>query len=157
MFKQITEDLITFSLFAGAIGTIAKTFLTAPPYFLGITKESGYLVAGQIIFHIRELPPGIGYSILGLLTHFSIGAFLAIGLSYVLLKSGRDFFLLKGAFYGITAWVFLRNVLVGLAVPGGPQAMNLITTVLSLAGHLVYGLVTAYLIARYYRFGFKTR
>ena len=157
MKKSLREDIVMFSILAGVIGTLAKTITSGIPFLFHITNSAGFIVAGKIIFQTKDLPLDTGHILIALLTHLGIGALIAIGLTYFYFFAGIRFYLIKSLFYAFIVWVFLRNMLVTLAVPGTPEPINLITNVVSLLGHFVYGIVAGYIIVKFNRFtpGFK--
>ena len=77
-----------------------------------------------------------------------------MGIVYLL--SGKDFYLLKGAIYGMAVWFILRNYLVVLSVPGEPIELDALTTAVSFSSHILYGLVSGYIIAKYSHFAPST-
>ncbi len=146
------EDLITFSLLMGIISTFIKSIITVIPYYLKITNSMIILDIGKTIFNIDKVPTDPGHIILAFIGHLGFGGILAIGLSLVLLKTGTDFYYIKGGFYGVFVWLTLRNGLITVGMPGRPEPLDLITAVFSLISHVVYGLMLAYLIIKYNKF-----
>jgi hypothetical protein len=150
--REISKDLIVLSGTAGVVATAAKTVFGGIPYILGITKTFGVLIAGRIIFHVKDVPMDAAHLLLALFAHLIFGGFLAVGLGLVYRFFGAAFSLLKGAFYGLMVWIIFWCYLVNLAAPGGPQPVDAVTGAMSFASHMLYGIITGYLIVRYYRF-----
>lgn len=151
-YSNLCKDLITLSAFSGFIGTIFKTFYSGVPFLLNISKEHGVILAGRIIFHVKDFPFDWKHLSLALFTHLVIGSMIGIVLGIIYLLSGKDFYLFKSALFGLTVWFILRNLLVTLFVPGERGEIDVITTIVSFSSHTFYGLITGYIIARYNRF-----
>lgn len=150
--KKIRADLIVFSLIAGGAGTLVKTMITAIPYFLHVTNNMGVIIAGKVIFNTDKFPQDAGHLLVGLLAHLGFGGILAIGLSLIYWIAGTDFYLTKGAFFGIAAWILIRSIFLSAGMPESPKPLNLPTTIVSLSSHLFYGMVTGYIIVKFNRF-----
>ena len=153
--KEFQKDLITFSIVMGSIATLIKTILTIVPYYLNITNNMGILEMGKTIFNISDVPADPGHIIISFLGYIGFGSILAIGLSIIFAKSGTDFYLLKGAIYGLFVWLTLRNAFIPIGMPGKPDRLDLVTAIFSLTSHVIYGLVLAYLVKKYNRFILK--
>lgn len=150
--ESIFRDLIVLSGTAGVIGTAVKTAVSGIPFALHLTQSFDVMVAGRIVFHVKDIPMDTGHLLVSLFAHLAFGAFLAVGLGIVYLLSGTDFHLLKGASYGLAAWIVCKCYLVNLTAPGGPQVIDVPTAMVTFTSHMVYGIVTGFLIARYNRF-----
>lgn len=150
--KKIRYDLIIFSLIAGGIGTLIKALITGIPYLLHWTNNTGVLITGKIIFNTTKFPLDAGHLIIGCIGHLGFGAMLGIGLSLVYLAGGTDFGLSKGAFYGVAAWLVLRSTLINVGMPGEPKALDVPTAAVSLLSHLIYGVITGFVIIRFNQF-----
>jgi hypothetical protein len=150
--QEAFKDLIVLSGTAGVVATAAKTVFSGIPYLMGITKTFGVLIAGKIVFHVRDVPMDAAHLLLALFTHLTFGGFLAVGLGLLYRFFGTAFNLLKGAFYGLIVWIIFRSYLVDLAVPGGPQPRDAVTSAVAFASHILYGVIAGYLIVKYYRF-----
>jgi hypothetical protein len=150
--NYLSKDLITFSIFMGGICTLIQSIITLVPFYLHITNNMGILIMGKTIFNLNKLPLDPSHLIIAFVGHLCFGAIMAIGLSVIFLKTGTDFCLIKGGFYGIVVWIIIRSVLITLGIPGDPKPLNFITASISLFSHVVYGLTLAYLIKRYNKF-----
>lgn len=152
----ISQDLCMLSGIAGFIGAIVKIVYSGTPYLLNVTKDFGVIIAGRIIFHVKDFPLDWGHLTLAILAHLIFGSIIGVGLGIVYLLSGKDFYLLKGAVYGLTFWFILRNYLIVLAVPGEHEEIDALTTAVSFSSHILYGLVSGYIIAKYSHFAPST-
>jgi hypothetical protein len=148
----ISKDLIILSGIAGFIGTLFKIVYSGIPYLLNITQDYGIIIAGRIIFHAKDFPLSWGHIILATLTHLLIGSVIGIGLGIVYYLSGKDFYLLKGGLFGLAIWFILRNTIVSMTTPGGPQEIDAITTAVSFTSHIFYGFISGYIITKYSHF-----
>lgn len=148
----ISQDLIIVSAIAGFIGTVFKIFYSGIPYWLNITKSYGIIIAGKVIFHAKSFPLDWGHVTMATLTHLVIGSIIGIGLGIVYYFSGKDYYLLKGGLFGLVVWFALRNIMVEMAIPGGPTAVDAITVAVAFSSHVFYGMIAGYIITRYGRF-----
>lgn len=136
----------------GSISTLIKSVFTIIPYYLDITNSMGILEMGKTIFNVNKVPTDLSHVIISLLAYIGFGAVLAIGLSLIFVKTGTDYYLIKGSFYGGFIWLILRNALIPLGMPGKPQPLDTITALFSITSHIIYGLVLAYLIVKFNKF-----
>jgi hypothetical protein len=152
MERHLQKDLIAFSLLMGLISTIIKAAITLIPYYLQITNSMGIVIMGKTIFNLKQLPHTPGHLILSFLAFVGFGALLGIGLSLIYVKFGTDFYLIKGAFYGITVWIIIRSVFISFGMPSEPNPLDILTASISFISHIVYGLSLGYLIVKFNRF-----
>ncbi len=152
----ISKDLIMLSGVAGFIGAIVKNIFSGIPYLFHITQDFGILIAGRIIFHAKDFPLDWLHITLSIFAHLIFGSIIGVGLGILYLLSGKDFYLLKGAIYGLLVWFIVRNYLVTLSVPGEREQLDAITTAVSFGSHILYGLISGYIIAIYNRFAPST-
>jgi uncharacterized membrane protein YagU involved in acid resistance len=135
------------TLIAGTVATVVRTVVSAVPFYIGMTKNIAPIILAEIMLQMEELPLKLSYLLLGGFGHILFGGILAVGLGLIYLKWGTDFYLIKGAVYGLSSWLVFRVVLCPLLCPQEP--VNLATAVVSLTSHLIYGLLTGYIIVKY--------
>ena len=112
----------------------------------------GVLISGKVIFNTNHIPQDFGHLALGLLAHLGFGGVMAIGLSLIYQVAGTDFYLTKGALFGVFVWLFIRSILISVGMPGEPKELSVLTAMVSMISHLLYGVVTGYIIVKFNRF-----
>jgi hypothetical protein len=93
---------------------------------------------------------GFAWFVLGWVDHLLISMLFGIILSYILHYTGRDYAILKGAFFGAVLWLLGIAMISPLAgyIPPSPSALDL---GILLAYHIIYGLLVAWLLVRFTR------
>lgn len=153
MKNDIREDFIIFTALVGTIASAIRALFTLIFYLLDITQETSFFIFAKILFRTKNIPIDFnhfGYLALGLFAFLVFGATLTIGLGFIYLKFGTRFYLLKAVFYGILIWLTVRNILIYLIMP--EKSLSLWTPLIALFSHVLYGLVSGYLIVRYGKF-----
>ncbi|RJX17742.1 MAG: hypothetical protein C4570_07760 [Ammonifex sp.] len=149
MGKNLRKDFIMLALIAGSVAAAVRTVVSAVPFALGVTKNIAPVVLAEIILQMKEMPLKFSYLLLGEFAHVLFGGILAVGLGLVYVKWGTDFYLIKGAVYGLSSWLICKVILCPLIIPGPPEPLNLATAVVSLTSHVIYGLLAGYIIVKY--------
>jgi hypothetical protein len=136
------RDTVTLGVVSGLIGNFVKDLSS---YLIWRARKTELLYAhlAGSIFSPPESAHDTGYLVVGQLVDMAVGASIGIPLVYLLKKTGKDNYLLKGAAVGMGAW--------GLLYGAGPRLgltsirPKLYKTHLSaLWNNLLYGLVTAH-------------
>ncbi len=150
MINDVRKDIIMVSTFAGAIGSLARAIFSYVFYLFDITQETAFVILAKIIYRVDNIPMDfahIGYIIVGLFAFIVFGSAIALGLSYIYLKFGTKFYMIKGILYGVVAWLFVRNIILDLIIKGNPT--NLWTPIVALISHIIYGTICGYIIVKY--------
>lgn len=135
------KDSITASLFSGLLGTLAMDSLNTILWKKGKSEVLFGHMAGSMFMRPFRTNQRKNY-LLGLISHLLTGTVVAIPLNYIMKKTGKDNFALKGAVYGMITWEFIYGV--GQRIMLFSAKPRLTKTHYSMIfNHLVYGLVTS--------------
>ncbi len=137
------KSKIQHSIIGGLVGTAVMTFVIFMAPMMGMPEMNPAKMLSEMI----------GFPLIaGWLMHFMIGAIFALG--YVLffdkLVKKINSKLIKGAIFGFAVFVFAQvmmfvmNTMTGGMPPAEGDA--LLTVIGSIMGHIIYGMVTVYLI-----------
>lgn len=133
------QDTITVGLLGGVVGTVLMEISNLIIFKAGKTETLYGHIAGSLLvspFKTKQK----NYFILGEITHFVIGSLWGILLAYILKKSGRDHYLLKGV---VVSSLSLGTIIAGQKT-GTIKKFGLSKTFYSAAwNHLIYGLASA--------------
>lgn len=143
MAKRVLKinDSIVVSLLSGLLGTLVMGASSLLFWRVRKTEALYGHISGSILMRPFRLNQRKNFW-LGQITHLLTGATLAYPLNFILKKTGKDYHLLKGAFFGAVTW----EVLYGLG-----QRFNVFSTkshftkthYAELFNHLLYGVVTS--------------
>ena len=145
------RDTLTIGAIAGIIGTVVMHLLSMLWKWLGLIKISTLQVAATLFLSWDQVNTPIGY-IVGAASHLMIGAAGGVILAYFIRFSGKDYYWLKGlALSGLMLLAGMGFVMRILKI--APQMGNDgLTTLLHIISYMIYGLVSAYIIAKYSNF-----
>ncbi len=130
---------------AGVLGGSISHLL----YISGILGVDLIAIGGGL-FRREMLPQNspLAWVLMGWITHLIISSLLGVLISYILYIAGRDFALWKGLLTGVAAWfvgIALIAPLAGyISATAGPADIWAL-----LGYHLLYGVLTAWLLVRY--------
>lgn len=135
------KDSVTVSLFSGILGTLAMDLTN----FIFWRKRKTEALYGHIAGSVFVSPFRTNQRKnfwLGQITHLITGAVLAYPLNILLMKTGKDNAIIKGAFFGSITWEFIygfgRRFEVFTVNP-----MMTKTHYAELFNNILYGIVTA--------------
>ena len=134
------NDSIVVSVFSGLLGTLVMDGSNLILWKLRKTETLYGHIAGSIFMRPYRVNQRKNFW-LGQVTHLISGAIMAYPLNYILKKTGKDYYLLKGALFGGTLW----EIIYGMG-----QRFNIYTTkphmtkthFAELFNHILYGIVT---------------
>jgi len=138
------KDSIAVSLFSGFLGTIV---MDASNYLFWKNRQSEALyghIAGSVFVRPFRTNQRKNFW-LGQITHHITGAALAIPLTTILRKSGRDHLALKGAFFGSITWELIYGMGQRFSV-FSTKSHKTKTHFAELFNNTLYGISTAYAI-----------
>lgn len=153
MKKDYKNDPILVTAIAGTIGSAARALIPLVFYFLKLYKEPAFVAVTKFMLKTKDVSidfANFGQLFLGFLVFVAFGALLVIILTFTYIKFGTDFYLIKGAFFGIAVWVIVRTFIMGLIIKEGTSDLS--THYISLASHIIYGMLSGYFIIRLERF-----
>lgn len=146
------KDNIAVGTLAGAIGgTIGMTF-SYIMFLLGVTPLSSvHLAATLVATDVINLTT-LGF-INAVFTHILVAAVFGIILTYILLYTGKDFWILKGIGFGAFFCLITHAYLIPL-MRTDEQVRTLIFNApswsIALSTHMLIGLITVTIIAKYH-------
>lgn len=133
------------SILAGVIGTIIMTIVMMLAPTIGLPKMS----APEMLTTMLGTPVFVGWFL-----HFMIGIIFAFFYTYVCVyKFKTSNLYLKGAIFGIIVFVFAQIMMsiMGALMPMPKMEGSMILTVIvSLVGHIVYGIAVAKTVSTSY-------
>ncbi|MDP4127927.1 MAG: hypothetical protein Q8912_13450 [Bacillota bacterium] len=141
------KDSIAVSLFSGFLGTLVMDALN---YLFWKNRKTEALyghIAGSV--YVRPFRTNQRKNFwLGQITHHITGAALAIPLTLILKKTGKDYLALKGAFFGSITWELIYGMGQRFSVFSTKPHMTK-THFAELFNNTLYGITTAYAIATF--------
>lgn len=103
------KDSIMVSILSGFLGTLAMDTSNLILWKKGKTETLYGHIAGSVFVNPFRLNQRKNFW-LGQIMHLITGAVLACPLNLVLQKTGKDKYLLKGAFFGAVVWEFIYGI-----------------------------------------------
>lgn len=135
------KDSVTVSLFSGFLGTLV---MDASNLLLWRTRNTEALyghIAGSV--YVRPFRTNQRKNFwLGQITHLVTGAILAYPLNLLLIRTGKDYTTIKGAFFGAVTWEFIYGVGQRFEVFSTKPHMTK-THYAELFNNILYGIATA--------------
>ncbi len=134
----------------GAVGTVAGIMggiISRVLFGLNVGKLC-LVEIGRGIFFQKEMPgitDSFSWHVLGWVAHLAMSIMLGIVFVYLLHYTGRDYALLKGAMLGVIVWYVNIGIISPLAVYT-PLPLDAFSLLLMLAYHVIFGLISAWLI-----------
>lgn len=146
------KDNIAVGAMAGAIGGVIGMIYSYIMFLLGITPMSSiHLAATLVVIDILNLT-ALGF-INAIFTHLLVAAFFGVLLTYILLHTGKDFWLLKGVGFGALYCLISHSYLIPL-MRTDEQVRTLIfnapSWIITLSTHMLIGLITVTVIVKYH-------
>lgn len=103
------KDSVTVSLLSGILGTLV---MDVSNLLFWRTRKTEILyghIAGSVYVHPFRMNQRKNFW-LGQITHLITGATLAYPLNLLLMKTGKDYASVKGAFFGAVTWEFIYGI-----------------------------------------------
>lgn len=152
MYKTKGQFLLKDRIIVGTIaGMIATLFKDIPNYILwnlSVVKYLYFHLAASALLDLKDVYSIYGI-ILGIVIDVINGGALGLIIMFLFKWTGQDYWWYKGIVMGNIIWLFVLGLLInwGAAkiVPNEP-----LFRIASLIDHQIYGLLTAYLICRWY-------
>lgn len=135
------KDSVIVSLFSGVLGTIVMSTANFLFWRKGKTEALYGHIAGSV--YVRPFRTNQRKNFwLGQITHHIAGAILAYPLNLLLIKTGKDHALLKGAFFGAVTWEIVYGIGQRYSVFTTKPHMTK-THYAELLNNILYGVATA--------------
>lgn len=145
---MLIKDRITLGTIAGLVGTIPQVLISFISFKMGYAKYFSYQLAAGV--HLtKELaakPMGI---IMGGYIWELTGALIGILILFLIIKTGTDFWWLKGI---IVTDVLMYTVIYGLVFDVGSANVlpeDIATNLTEMVGNTLFGLTAAFLAAKW--------
>ena len=144
------KDTIAIGTIAGLIGGTIGLLFSYSMFLAGISPMASlHLAASLVVMDILNLT--IGGIIWSVVTHLSVSAAFSIILAHILLRTGKDYWVLKGVGFGAIFCLMAHSYFIPLMrtdirelIFNAPSFGTMITT------HALIGLIASYIITRYF-------
>lgn len=141
------DDTVLTGALSGIVGGIAHNIITWLFYLLGITTKT-YLHLGAALFLDNPRPEGVEL-IVGALVDLGTVTILGITLTYMLIFTGKDYWLFKGLGYGLLVWLIVQGLINPLVMSAEVIPADINTVLVFLLGHLAGATSATYYIVHY--------
>lgn len=140
------RDRIVLGALAGFVSTLSKSFIVGLFKRVGAAEFNGAETAAGMVLPAYKISTPSG-KVVGHLANSLIGMLLGVTITYALSYTGKDHAYFKGAGISSIFWLFLYG---NYAHVGGSTVRPALpaTVLCNLAGHIGYGLVSAFMITR---------
>jgi hypothetical protein len=143
-------DKVTAGGLAGLGAGIVAGAVSQILFALGICRLCMIAIGGGL-FRQQMLPQDapLIWTIMGWVNHLVVSSLLGVLMIYLLVWTGRKYILLKGVLYGAAVWFVAISLISPLAgyIPPSPNPVDM---AMILGYHMLYGVVAAWLLARYF-------
>ncbi|MBS4031782.1 MAG: hypothetical protein KGZ63_10260 [Clostridiales bacterium] len=142
-------DRATVGFVAGLAGDVIIGVIAMAMNILGLCKICLIALGGGVFQQqLLQEPVGLGWILLGWVSHLIISASLGVGIAVMFTYLGEKRAVLKGAFFGSVVWYLLIGIFAPLAgyLPESPKWIELFIV---FGYHIAFGGLVAYLIVRY--------
>ena len=144
------KDTIAIGTIAGLIGGTIGLVFSYSMFLAGISPMASlHLAASLVVMDILNLT--IGGIVWSVVTHLSVSAAFSIILAHILLRTGKDYWVLKGVGFGAIFCLIAHSYFIPLMrtdirelIFNAPSFGTMITT------HALIGLIASYIITRYF-------
>ncbi len=147
------RDTFTAGTVAGLIGTLVILALQQALFALDIIQMTTMDVAAEIFLEPHQTGSIAGI-LVGLISHFLVGAGGGVLLAYFIRFTGKDYYWLKGL--GLGAFMLLVGMALVTTIMNIMPEMreDSLTTLLHMLTYFIYGLTCSYVLTRYGKFEF---
>ena len=147
------KDTFTAGTVAGLIGTLVILASQQALFALNLIQMTTMDVSAEIFLEPHQTGNTAGF-LVGLISHFLVGAGGGVLLAYFIKFTGKDYYLLKGL--GLGAFMLLLGMaLVTTIMDIVPEMReDSLTALLHMLTYFIYGLTCSYVLRRYGKFEF---
>ncbi|WP_066633538.1 DUF6789 family protein [Desulfolucanica intricata] len=135
------KDRFTAGALAGIAGAVIQDLYSFIIESQGIANRS-FSDFGRIMVMLKPYG-GTLASIVGFISHITVGILFGILFAYIILKTSDKYYLTKGFIYGLALWFLLLGFGTMWRLPMWTNVPPP-TSLAILIGSIIYGLVTAY-------------
>ncbi len=146
------KDTVAIGTVAGLIGGTVGLAYSYSMFYAGISPMASlHLAASLVVMDILNLTPGgIIWSVV---THLSVSVTFSILLTHILIRTGKEYWALKGVGFGAIFCLIAHSYLIPLMrndlrelIFNAPSFGTMITT------HALIGFTASFVIVRYFYF-----
>ena len=141
------RDFVFVGFLSGMAGGCTVNLITLPVYYLGFTRFALLHWGTAIMMQETRFDPGA--LIIGFLAHAAVSTGLGMLVAYLLLRTGKDFYIIKGLVVSLLFWVSVYGIASPLLLPPGFPKLDLATAAAEFAGQVAAGVLAAYFIAAF--------
>ncbi|NLI93993.1 MAG: hypothetical protein GX434_17890 [Peptococcaceae bacterium] len=141
------KDKVILGIAAGTLANIIVSVIDIIFYKLNVNKYIHFHIAASAYFlesDVHTLPA----LIVGIISDFTIAAFLGILIVYILFVTGTDYFYLKGLIVVLVFWLFIYGIILRLKI-ARIDPIDAGTNLVHLSTHIMLGLITSWFIKKH--------
>lgn len=145
---MLIKDRITLGVIAGLVGTVPQVLISFISFKIGYAQSFSYQLAAGVHLEKTLARKPIGL-LMGGITWELTGAVLGILILYFLIKTGTEFWWLKGM---LIANFFMYTAVYGLVFDMGSANVlpeDIGTNLTEMVGNTLFGLTAAFLVAKW--------
>jgi hypothetical protein len=137
------KDRLLSGGIAGMVGAVVQNIYSYVIRGLNLAEHT-YSDFATTVLTSRVYSDPVGL-VVGFIAYLAVGVILGILFAYLIASTGSDYHYIKGLLYGLVMWFILTGfgTIFGLATFIGIPPVS---ALLILAGGLLYGVVTAYML-----------
>lgn len=143
----VNKILVTSALTGMLLG-VPKFCLTGLFYWFGVIKWFGLLDAGAVAYRDVNFQKNFIHMAFAAFVYLAFGGLLAVMLGFFLHLTGKRYSVIKGAYFGFFIWIVFRNFFASISLDGGLPSKDAITAIITYVSHMLWGMITAYIIAK---------
>jgi uncharacterized membrane protein YagU involved in acid resistance len=141
------KDTIVITVLSGFMATSAQELFSMFLKWLGYATVTPIHYATSLLTGSDKVSRGTLW--IGVLGHFVASFIFALTLVYLMRKLGKDYYLLKGIVFGAFGWLVNYALIPNLAHRTIGLYATVPTAFADLAAYILWGLIAAFIIARY--------
>ncbi len=140
---SIVRDYTIRAILAGFIAVLFKDAFDLVYVWLGFSGVCMAKVAAAA-FISPERVSSFGGLFIGYMAHYTVGGVLGLIFTHYLTATNRSYYISKGVFAGLAAWLFLAGVLLRIGV-SSLDPVDISSNVMLFFDHIVFGSTLGYL------------
>lgn len=139
------RDRIILGVISGLIAGIPGRLINAVEYKENLTDIRYNQLAASLFIPKNKTNTIEGKALASFVNNINLGV-VGVMTTYILSLTGRDKAIIKGMGTGAISWIMLNGVVSNLGL--GIKSKKPISPILSFADHVIFGLLTGYLISK---------
>jgi hypothetical protein len=148
LLQKLKQDTLAIGTLAGITGTVVMHGFSEIWKLLGLAKITTLQVSGAIFIARDQLDTPVGF-IISIIVHLMVGSAGGVLLAYYMKYAGKNLYWLKGL--ALASFMLLGGMGFMVRVMQIMPQMHkeTVTVLLHIINYFIYGLVVAYVVARY--------